>query len=144
MAGPHGILNGTEIKIYTNSQLVAYATSGSLDISMDTRETTGFFSAAWTNIVEGTRSWSVSLDGMYAWETDGGTSPKNADWLFKTYLKNRVLFDIDFGTRDNESGDVKYSGKAYLTSISLTGGTEDSSTFSASFEGNGELTLTEY
>lgn len=144
MAGPHGILNGTEIKIYVNGTLVAYATSGSLSVSMDTRETTGLYSQAWKTIVEGDRSWSVDLDGMYAWETDGGASPKNADWLFKNHLKSRTIFSIVFGTRDNQSGDVKYSGQAFLTSLSMSGGIEDSATFSASFEGNGELTQTEY
>tara|TARA_Y100001963_G_scaffold24485_1_gene33043 strand:- start:7281 stop:7715 length:435 start_codon:yes stop_codon:yes gene_type:complete len=144
MAGPHGILNGTEIKIYIDNALVAYATSGSLNISMDTRESTGLLSQAWKNIVEGDRSWSVDLDGMYAWETDAGGSIYNADWLFDTYLGSRREFTIVFGTKDNESGDVKYSGKGFLTSLSMSGSTEDSATFSASFEGNGELTLTEY
>ena len=144
MAGPHGILNGTEIKVYANANLIAYATSGTLSISMDTRETTGLYSQAWNNIIEGTRSWSVDLEGMYAWETDGGSSPKNADWLFKEFLKNRYIFNIVFGTRDNQSGDVKYTGNAFLTDLSMTGAAEESATFSASFEGNGELTLTEY
>ena len=144
MAGPHGILNGTEIKVYAGSHLILYGTSATLNVSMTTRETTGLLTQGWESCMEGTRSWSIDADGMYAWETDGGAGLKNADYLFKSIMNLRQRIYINFGTTDMEDGDVKYSGWTYLTSISLTGGTEDSATYSASFKGNGELTLTEY
>jgi hypothetical protein len=143
MAGPHGILNGTEIKIYAGSNLIAYSTSATIHITMGTRETTGFYSQAWESCMEGTRSWTMNIDGMYAWETDGGANPKNADFLFNTYLDTRSSLQISFGTKDAEAGDVRYYGMAFLTSLTMTGGTEDSATFSASFKGNGNIYIDE-
>tara|TARA_R100000781_G_scaffold115006_1_gene88393 strand:- start:1439 stop:1873 length:435 start_codon:yes stop_codon:yes gene_type:complete len=143
MAGPHGILNGTEIKVYTGSDLIMYGTSATLTINLATRETTGFHSQAWESCMEGTRSWSIDADGMYAWETDAGTNPKNGDYLFKQYIRNRNMVEVHFGTKDAESGDVRYFGNAYVTNLSMTGGTEDSATFSVSFKGSGILQLHE-
>ena len=144
MAGPHGVLNGTEIKLYFNNAWSAYAKSCTLTVNMATRDTTSYESSAWETAMEGNRSWSVQADGLYAWETAGGGSIKNADHLFKSFIKNRNLVTITFGSRENESGDVRYDGKAWITSLTMTGATEDSATYSVTLEGYGELDLSEY
>ena len=74
MASPHGILNGTEIKVYDDTKLIAYATSGTLSINQATRETTNRDSGGWKTTIEGNREFSVSLDGMYAWAKADGSS----------------------------------------------------------------------
>ena len=53
----------------------------------------------------------------------------------------RQQFDVIFGDSQATS-DVTYSGKVYNTSISLTAGTEDTATYSLTFEGTSTLTQT--
>ena len=40
------------------------------------------------------------------------------------------------------TSDISYAGKGYITSMSMTGGTEDTATYSLSIEGTGALTQT--
>ena len=148
MAAPNGILNGTELKVYNAGTLVAYATSCTISVNQSVREITNKDSGGAKEIAEGLLDWSVDCEGMYAWRDASGSAVNNADDLLLAYANastsgsTRASFTITFGTTDGETGDLKYTGDAYLTSISMTGGTEESATFSASFGGNGTLTQT--
>jgi len=142
MAAPTGVLNGTEIKIYVAGTLVAYATTGSININHSLREITSKDSGAWKEQMEGLRDWSIDLEGMYAWTDPAGGSITNADDLYLSYIDNRTSFTITWGSTDAEAGDTKYSGTAYLTTVSMSGATEDSATYSASFSGTGAITQT--
>lgn len=142
MAAPTGVLNGTEIKIYVGGTLVAYATTGSININHSLREITSKDSGAWKEQMEGLRDWSIDLEGMYAWTDAAGGSITNADDLYLSYIDNRTSFTITWGSTDAEAGDTKYSGTAYLTTVSMSGATEDSATYSASFSGTGAITQT--
>ena len=58
--------------------------------------------------------------------------------MFTSYIASRDTLSIVFET--TEAGDYKYSGTAYLTSISMEAPMEDTSTWSMSFKGTGALT----
>ena len=145
----NGILNGTELKVYSGGTLVAYATSCTLSVNQSVREITNKDSGGAKEIAEGLVDWSVDCEGMYAWlDASGSAFAGGPDDLILAHANastsgsTRASFTITFGTTDGETGDLKYTGDAYLTSISMTGGTEESATFSASFGGNGTLTQT--
>ena len=142
MAAPYGILNGTEIKIYAAGSLVAFATSGTININQSPRETTNKDSLGTKQVKEGLTDWTVDLEGMYAWLDNAGSALTNADDLVSAYILTRASLAITWGTTDTETGDTKYSGTCYMTSASMTGGTEESATYSASFQGTGQLTQT--
>jgi TP901-1 family phage major tail protein len=132
-----GAVNGTTIGLYVDGILIACATSHSLELGMDTRETTCKDSKGWKEVAEGTRNWSISGDFNFVADATYGFSD-----LFDLYSK-RTKVKLKFATE--ETGDKFYQGDAYLTSLSETAGMEDTITFSASFEGSGEiseLTLT--
>ena len=142
------ILNGTELKIYSGTSgqtnLVAFAQNCTVTINNTTREITNKESNGYKEVLESTRDWSIDVDGAYAW-TDASATPgvpltDGADDLIQTnILANRVQFDVIFG--DNQAtGDVSYKGKVYITSASMTGGTEDTATYSLTLEGTGALT----
>lgn len=142
MAAPNGILNGTEIKVYAAGTLVAYATSGTININHSTRDNTNKESLGWKEGGEGLRDWSVDLDGMYAWLDASGSAITNADDIYASYIATRTSLTITFGTTDTDTGDTKYTGTVWMTSVSMSGATEESATYSASFEGSGALTQT--
>ena len=142
MAAPDGILNGTDIMIYQASTLIAYATSGTLNANHSVREITNKDSGGTKQVAEGLTDWTIDLEGMYAWRDPSGGAIVNADDLIASYILTRGSFTIKFGTVDTEAGDVTYYGTAYMTSCSMTGATEESATFSASFQGTSTLTQT--
>ena len=139
------ILNGTEIKVYSTStnNLVAFAQNCTLNINHSPREITNKESAGFKEILEGVRDFSIDIDGAYAW-TDGGGTPltNGADDLAASNLlgTNRTAVSFIFG--DTSSNDVSYSGSGFITSMSFTGGTEDTATYSLSIEGTGAITQT--
>ena len=141
------ILNGTELKIYSGTSgqtnLVAFAQNCTVTINNTTREITNKESAGYKEVLESLRDWSIDVDGAYAWTNAAGTAlTDGADDLIQTnILANRLQFDVIFG--DNSSPhDVSYAGKVYITSASMTGGTEDTAVFSLTLEGTGALTQT--
>ena len=139
------ILNGTELKIYSSgtTNLVAFAQNCTLTVNNTTREITNKESAGYKEVLESLRDWSIDVDGAYAWTDASGTAlTDGADDLIQTnILANRLQFDVIFGDTASTS-DVSYAGKVYITSASMTGGTEDTAVFSLTLEGTGALTQT--
>ena len=144
------ILNGTDIRVYDGStnDLIAYAQSGTLNFSMSTRDITNKQSGGFKESLEGLREWSIDMDGAYAWTNPAGAAiTDGADDLFLKYLldagsNTREAFTVRFGDTGGATGDTYYEGSVYLTSVSFTGGTEDTATYSISLEGTGGLTQT--
>jgi predicted secreted protein len=138
------ILNGTEIKVYSTStnNLVAFAQNCTLNVNHSPREITNKESAGFKEILEGLRDFSIDIDGAYAWTNAGGSALTNGvdDVLETNVLNARQAVTFIFG--DTSSNDISYSGSGYITSVSITGGTEDTASYSLSIEGTGELTQT--
>ena len=138
------ILNGTEIKVYSSAtnNLVAFAQNCTLNVNHSPREITNKESGGWKEILEGLRDYSIDIDGAYAWTNAGGTAlTDGVDDVLKTNLLiTRQAVDFIFG--DTSADDVSYAGSGFITSVSITGGTEDTATYSLSIEGTGELTST--
>ena len=140
MAASTSVMNSTDvvIGISTDSGVtyssIARATSASLSLNMDVRETTNKDSAGWRELLEGLKSWSLSADGLVCFNTSGKLTISD---LFG-HLNSRTLITVKFGSAG--TGEKVYSGTAFVTAISQDGGFEDNVTYSVSFEGSGVLT----
>jgi len=139
------ILNGTELKVYSTgtTNLVAFAQNCTLNVNHSPREITNKESAGNKEILEGLRDFSIDVDGAYAWTDASGAALTNgADDLLQTkLLASRLKVDFIFGDTA-ATHDVSYAGSGYITSMSFTGGTEDTATYSMTIEGTGALTQT--
>ena len=139
------ILNGTEIKVYSTgtTNLVAFAQNCTLNVNHSPREITNKESGGYKEILEGLRDFSIDIDGAYAWTNAGGTALTDGvdDVLETNVLNARQAVTFIFGDTQSTS-DISYSGSGFITSVSITGATEDTATYSLSIEGTGELTQT--
>ena len=144
MAATDGQINGTELRVYLAGTLVAYSTSASLNINHSTRSTTSKDSGGWDDSMEGMRNWDVSCDALYAWLTPAGGAIGNNTLsdIFTAYIATRASFELTFGVTTSDTADTKYVGTAWMTSASLSAPNEDTSTYSASFQGSGVLVQT--
>jgi predicted secreted protein len=127
-----GILNGTDLIVQVGGTAVTHATSASINFNMETREATTKDSAGYTEVLEGLRSVTIDCEAMTALDASYGFEDLYTAW------NSRTLLTLKFGT--TETGDQTYSVSAYLTSLSVSSGVEDSSTFSASFQCTGTVT----
>tara|TARA_R110000824_G_scaffold143876_1_gene311649 strand:- start:12 stop:449 length:438 start_codon:yes stop_codon:yes gene_type:complete len=140
----NGQLNGTDLGVYIGGTLVAYSTSATLNVNHSPRSTSNKEDGGWETAMEGYRNWDVSCDAMYAWLDPAGSAISNETLseIFTSYITTRASFTLTFGVTSSSTGDTKYTGTAWLTSASLSAPNEDTSTFSVSFQGSGELTQT--
>tara|TARA_R110002012_G_scaffold121469_3_gene270920 strand:+ start:81 stop:512 length:432 start_codon:yes stop_codon:yes gene_type:complete len=139
------ILNGTELKVYSagTTNLVAFAQNCTLNVNHSPREITNKESAGYKEILEGVRDFSLDVDGAYAWTNAAGAALTDGvdDVLETNVLNARQAVSFIFGDTAATS-DISYSGSGFITSVSLTGGTEDTATYSMSIEGTGILNQT--
>lgn len=134
-----GVINGTKFGVYAGGTKIGYATSASLSINHNLRDTSTKDSGGWRDQLEGQRDFEVSVEGMVIFATSGGAiSDLTVDELYSSYIASRTEFELKFSTE--VSGDYKWTGNAFMTSLSMDTPNEDSSTFSASFSGTGALT----
>ena len=135
------IMNSTDVVIQisedggTTYDIIGRATSASLSVSMETRSTTTKDSAGWDENLEGLKSWSLSGDGLVTYSIAGDYD--TPDDLF-TLLSNRTLVKVKFGSAT--SGEIDYTGDAYLVSYEQEAGVEENVSFSFGFTGTGVLT----
>jgi hypothetical protein len=127
-----GIINGTNLLVFTGGNAITHSTSASISFSMETRDASTKDSAGYREILEGQRSFTIECEAMTAFDASNGFEELFAAWVARTKLQ------ITFGTEDG--ADQFYRGDGYCTSLSVDSGVEDSSTFSASFEMTGQVT----
>lgn len=142
-----GLVNGTDLLLKvgssnSNEVVVAFATSCSLEVSMDEIDQTNKDSVGWKQIIGGLRSWSVSSDALYQNEAETSKTAFTDFWDHLGGANQRTKMFVEFTITGASSGDSNkyYHGEAFVTSLSVNGGTEDQSTFSVSLTGTGALT----
>jgi len=128
------ITNATDIVLSVNTggslQAVAHATSASLSMSMDLRDSTTKSSDGWSESLGGLKSWEMSGD---AFVEIGSITGADIEELWTTWEAGAAVA-VKFG----DSG-MEYTGDALITSISIDAGVEENATYSISLTGTGDL-----
>lgn len=123
--------NGTKLGVYIGGTLIAAATECSLSLSAEVIDVSTKDSDAWRYLLSGMRSGSVSCSGLIDYAASSGYDVPD---LFSAFT-GRSALTLKFSTET--SGDDSFTATAYLTSLEQSAGTEDTATFSASFELSG-------
>ena len=127
------ILNGTKVKIFIGTGVIANGTSANLKFSMSPRETTTKDSNGNRELAEGLMSASFDFKGLL----DPAASPIGFSQL-NTALNNRTALTVVFAQTDTGSG-KKYTATAYVTTLDQSAEVEGNVEFNASFECSGAL-----
>ena len=124
------IQNATAVTLSVAGEVMAHATSASLSISMDLRDSTTKSSAGWSESLGGLKSWEMSGD---AFVDLAATDASMADCFDLLIAGTAVaaVFNIDTET---------YTGQALITSVSADAGVEENTSFSVSLTGTSVLT----
>ena len=105
----------------------------SLSMNVDTIDISTKDSSGWRDLLGGQKSFSLSADGLMDFQAAAGDT--DVSELFdQMFDRDEVSFVF--------SSDAGYtiSGKGYLTSLEISGGTEDAPTYSCTIEGTESLT----
>ena len=129
------IQNATDVVLSVTTadglEAVAHATSCSLSVNVDLRDSTTKSSGGWADNLGGLKSWELSGD---AFVDISGPTGADIEQLY-TVFAARTAIECDFGLTG-----MLYRGNALITSISIDAGVEENATFSISLTGTGQLT----
>lgn len=136
----------------STAQVLAYATSCSLQTDSETIDTTSKFSCKWQSALGGKASYSISADALY--------TNKSGALSFETLLKYMVKGDqivwvmgkeqAEEGVACNakthalditSEGAVWYSGFGVIQSVSLEAGANEIASCSITINGAGEILI---
>ena len=138
-------INGTNIVLYYYDPITmegipfGAATNCSFEVSVDQVEVTSQSSAWFREYKNDIATWNVTCDGFIALE--------DYSYLFLANLQLskepiQIKFQINNDNGDTSSlGYTVFNGTANLTSLSLSGPVESTSTYSVSLQGSGPYTI---
>mgnify|MGYP005999554011 CR=1 FL=1 len=137
------ILNGTVYLLSLDGTTLADQTEGSISINMETRDITTKDSNGYRELLPGLRSASISVSGLIDDDDAGGAGgilfafidDGSADAVRDPEIA--VVFGLAGATDD-----YNYSCNAIVTSLEVSGATEDNVTYSATLEVTGPITQT--
>ncbi len=136
------VFNGTDLVLKTIAEaggsefILAHSTSCTLSINVDTIDVSSKESGGKLDVLGGLKSFELSADGLMEFAATSTTKPQSLNQLMQA--GTAVTFTFALAT----PAGYKYTGSALVTSIEITGGTEDASTYSVSMSGTGALTQT--
>ena len=125
-------MNGTLLGVYAGGTLIAHATEGSISLSMDTRDATTKDSSGTRDLLEATKSGTISVSALYAEAAAYGVDDLMTAWSGRTALTVKFSTEV--------TGDHYWEASAYVTSLEVNSGMEDNVTYSATFELSGAIT----
>jgi len=139
-----GVFNGTSLVVLIGSEVVAHSTSCSLSLNIDTPDASDKESGGWAYEIAGQRSWSLTTDGLST-IVPGTTATYVSTGELMTLAAARTAVTVKFttvtaGGSTVVTGDLVWSGSAFIESVDMTADMEAPVTYSVSFKGTGELT----
>ena len=142
------VFNGTSLVVLIGTEVIGYATSCSLSLAIDAPDASTKQSLGWADEIGGQRSWSLTTDGL-ATVVPGTVATYVTTAELNALAIARTAVQVKFTTVDNSTvggvtpvtGDVIYSGSAFIESVDMTADMENPVTYSVSFKGTGPLTI---
>lgn len=128
-----GIVNGTLLTLQNGGVVIGGTTSHSLSNSMETRDATTKSSSGNEEVLEGLKSREVGFEGFVAWDEANGFEELEA--ILEARTQQTLILSTEV------VGDPRWTYTAYLTSIDLEAGVEDSITYSGTFKITGSRTV---
>ena len=145
MAILQDVINGTSIAVFLDGEMAALSTSLSWQVEHKVRDTSCREGNSWATFMPGHRQWSASCENMVAFKNSAGdpysaiTGYMALNTMFANYIRNQQRLRIIITTSTLDPGNVKFTGEAYVTGITIDTPNEDSSTFTLSLAGCNDL-----
>jgi len=127
------IYSGTIMRIKVGTKTIFHETKATFTTSRDFNELASK-DINGKEVTPGSYSWSLTCDNLIA----NSTTQEDVATLDVQY-QAKTLVDLEFST--DVSGDVVYTGKAYIDSYNIDATNEEGVTGSFSFKGSGDYSL---
>lgn len=125
------VINGTDLLLYVGGVAVAGATTHSLTLNSETRDTTNKDTAKWRTVLGGRLTWGLSGSGMFAFDATYGYKELMALLIAGTPVVLKFSTEV--------AGNSHWSGEAILTKCDIEAPDGQNTTYSYEFVGYGPL-----
>ena len=139
-----GVIKGQNLRIKLGTKYVAFATSCTVHVSAQLEESSTKDSTnGWQKQEITGMNWDISVDALYSVDSDA-TGVNGADALDLILAQQQI--DVEFTqaagekNRVPETGDIKYSGKAWVNDVSVNAPNRQNTSYTLQATGDGELT----
>lgn len=139
-----GVIKGQNLRIKLGTKYVAFATSCTVHVSAQLEESSTKDSTnGWQKQEITGMNWDISVDALYSVDTDT-TGVNGVDALDLILAQQQI--DVEFTQAEGEknrvpgTGDIKYSGKAWVNDVSVNAPNRQNTTYTLQATGDGELT----
>lgn len=132
-----GKLNGTDLKLYIDTANgttwveIGCASSATINLETEMIEASCKGDDGWSDAVPGRRNWSIDVEGLVIYDNAHNSEEFMDIFLGKTKCALRWT--------TAETGDMQWTGSAFMTSYSETAAYEEIASYSASFQGVGAI-----
>ncbi|NBQ47721.1 MAG: hypothetical protein EBU33_04605 [Sphingobacteriia bacterium] len=137
-----GPVNGTLISIYKDVsgslKKIANATSHSFDVSKDMIDVTSKDSAGAKEFIAGEYGYTLNVEAIFEDDASVGATQQSFKDLAADLLAGTLLTIV---ISTNVTGDEKYTGSAFFTTLSLSAPNNDKATWTGTLQGSGALTI---
>lgn len=144
------IIKGSRLMVFIGSTPIAFATSHSLSITMNTTEISTKDHGDFPSVIGQNITWEVTTENLYSdggetalWNAMKTMQPVQIQFAPATEYDNETaepgIVGIIDGASDWTPGTAIASGKALVTSLSVNAPSGDNATLSATFTGVGAL-----
>lgn len=140
MAQTTGIINGSDLRVLLAVEdgtelIIDNLTDCSISVSTEMKDTTTKNNAGYKDVLPGMHSATLSFSAYYASDSAAGTGYNDLIDFQIAKSKLDVRFSHVLGALTTENADdERFQLKGYITSLELSGGTEDSSTYSCTMD----------
>jgi hypothetical protein len=136
MAETTGVINGSDLRIFLSSTddsevLIDNLTDCSISVTTDLRDTTTKNNNGYRAMLPGLKSATINFTALYASDATNGYNELIGYQLADT--KIFLLFTHAPDGTEN-AGDERFDVSGYITSLELSGGTEDNGTYTCTVE----------
>lgn len=126
-----GYVKGDKVRFYSGGIELSLEMEVSLNLDMDTIETSDKDSGGWKTFEDGDKEWDASGTANLDW-----SATENVSQTFSDFTVGDAI-EVDVGSAD----DTKfYAGSALITNWNLTGPRNGLATFSFAVKGTGPIT----
>ncbi|MGM0504717.1 MAG: phage tail tube protein [Bacteroidota bacterium] len=122
-----GPILGDDILLYITDTAIAHSTSHSLSLGKNLIDVTSKDTGSFEKSIAGRKNWSISCDGMVAYDAAYGYEDLFDAWLNDTELS------VKFSTE--ESDDIYFTGTCLIESLEKNAPSGDKTTFSVTLRG---------
>src|SRR5690554_1850262 len=128
-----GKINGSVIIPVLDSDAVVHTTNATISVDVDLPDATTKDSGGWADHIHGLRSFTLTIEGYAAYDSNGNVQP------LLDLILDRSSATFEFSP--DETGDVKIEGSVSLSNLELGANLEETASISSTLTGKGALTV---